>query len=60
MSTRIYLVGSDTGCGKTSVAAAILRCARGHGLKAIPFKPAASGGDDPEVLSPPPPRCCPA
>ncbi|MBK8261987.1 MAG: dethiobiotin synthase [Nannocystis sp.] len=51
MSTRIYLVGSDTGCGKTSVAAAILRCARGHGLKAIPFKPAASGGDDPEVLA---------
>ena len=51
MTSRIFLVGTDTGCGKTSVAAALLRCARGHGLRAIPFKPAASGGDDPEVLA---------
>lgn len=51
MTSRIFLVGTDTGCGKTTVAAALLRCARGHGIRAMPFKPAASGGDDPEVLA---------
>lgn len=47
---RIFLVGTDTGVGKTAVAAAILREARARGLVALPFKPAASAGDDPERL----------
>ncbi|MCB9568379.1 MAG: dethiobiotin synthase [Myxococcales bacterium] len=50
MPRRIFIVGTDTEVGKTAVAAAILRRAIEAGLRAIPFKPAASGGDDPERL----------
>lgn len=50
---RIALVGTDTGCGKTEVACALLRAAWRAGVRALPFKPAASGSDgegDPERL----------
>lgn len=47
---RIFLVGTDTGVGKTAVAAALLREARARGITALPFKPAASADDDPERL----------
>lgn len=50
MPRRIFIVGTDTEVGKTRVAAALLRRARAAGLRALPFKPAASGGDDPEQL----------
>ncbi|MEZ4380410.1 MAG: dethiobiotin synthase [Nannocystaceae bacterium] len=50
MPRRIFLVGTDTEAGKTAVAAALLRHARGAGARVLPFKPAASGGDDPERL----------
>lgn len=43
---RIYLVGTDTAVGKTTVAVALLRAAALRSLRVIPFKPAQSGGDD--------------
>ena len=46
---RIFLVGTDTDCGKTTVACALLRAARGRGTRALPFKPAASGPEGPEA-----------
>jgi dethiobiotin synthetase len=52
---RIALIGTDTDCGKTMVACALLRAARAAGMRALPFKPAASGTDgdqgDPERLA---------
>lgn len=51
---RIFLVGTDTDCGKTTVACALLRASRARGVRALPFKPAASGAEgaqaDPERL----------
>jgi dethiobiotin synthetase len=51
---RIFLLGTDTDCGKTTVACALLRAARARGVRALPFKPAASGPEgahaDPERL----------
>jgi dethiobiotin synthetase len=45
--TRVFLVGTDTYAGKTTVACALLRAARHRGLRAAPFKPAASGDAGP-------------
>lgn len=52
MPRRIFLVGTDTDCGKTTVACALLRAAAAAGVKLLPFKPAASGETpgDPERL----------
>lgn len=54
MTARIALVGTDTDCGKTAVACALLRAARAAGVRALPYKPAASGPagptGDPERL----------
>lgn len=47
MSTRVFIVGTDTAVGKTAVTAALLATARARGLSAIPFKPAQSGDDRP-------------
>jgi dethiobiotin synthetase len=47
VATRIFIVGTDTGAGKTAVTAAVLRTANARGLKAVPFKPAQSGMDRP-------------
>lgn len=51
---RIALIGTDTDCGKTTVACALLRAARASGTRALPFKPTASGeageAGDPERL----------
>lgn len=47
MPVRIYVVGTDTGVGKTAVTAGILHAARVAGVTAIPFKPAQSGDDRP-------------
>lgn len=51
----MFLVGTDTDCGKTTLACALLRAAAGAGLRALPFKPAASGPEgpsgDPERLA---------
>ncbi|HEY0132902.1 MAG TPA: dethiobiotin synthase, partial [Nannocystis sp.] len=48
------MVGTDTDCGKTTVACALLRATRARGVRALPFKPAASGPEgahaDPERL----------
>lgn len=44
----MILVGTDTDCGKTTIACALLRAARGAGMKALPFKPAASGPEGPD------------
>ena len=54
MTRRVFLVGTDTDCGKTTVACALLRAARAEGVRVLPFKPAASGAvdgaGDPEQL----------
>lgn len=47
MAMRIFVVGTDTGVGKTAVTAALLRTAHARGLRLVPFKPAQSGGDEP-------------
>lgn len=44
---RVYLVGTDTAVGKTTVACALLETARASGSRALPFKPAQSGDDRP-------------
>lgn len=44
---RVFVVGTDTGVGKTAVTAALLRTAHSRGLTLAPFKPAQSGGDRP-------------
>lgn len=43
---RVFLVGTDTDCGKTTVACALLRAGRAEGVRMLPFKPAASGAVD--------------
>jgi dethiobiotin synthetase len=39
----LFVTATDTGVGKTEVACALLREARGRGLDAVPMKPAQSG-----------------
>jgi dethiobiotin synthetase len=39
----LFVTGTDTGVGKTLVAAAVLRALRGRGLRVIGMKPVASG-----------------
>jgi dethiobiotin synthetase len=41
----LFVTGTDTGVGKTTVSVALLRLARRRGLTAIPFKPAETGCD---------------
>ena len=43
MTKRIFVVGTDTGVGKTTVSAALLARAGHHGLRVAGFKPAESG-----------------
>ncbi len=50
MTRRLFVIGTDTEVGKTAVASALLRHARMKGLRVLPYKPASSGGDDPERL----------
>jgi dethiobiotin synthetase len=45
----LFVTGTDTGVGKTAVAAAILREAQRRGLRPVPFKPVETGCD-PEPL----------
>ncbi|MGB1274840.1 MAG: dethiobiotin synthase [Nannocystaceae bacterium] len=45
---RIFVVGTDTDCGKTQVCCALLRAARNAGFRVAPFKPAVSGGSGPQ------------
>jgi dethiobiotin synthetase len=40
---RIFVVGTDTGVGKTTVLCELLRQARARALRVLPFKPAQSG-----------------
>ena len=47
------MTGTDTGVGKTAVAAGILAVLREEGLRAAPFKPVESGHDGPEGSWPP-------
>jgi dethiobiotin synthetase len=48
MTRRIYVVGTGTGVGKTTLCCALLGWARRHGVKAVPFKPAQSGPSGPD------------
>ncbi len=47
MSRRIFLIGTDTNVGKTITTCCLLREATRIGVRAIPFKPAASGPHGP-------------
>lgn len=51
---RLFLIGTDTDVGKTTLACALIRAGEAAGLRVLPFKPAASGPDgagaDPERL----------
>lgn len=44
MSKAFFLTGTDTGVGKTLIAAALLRAAAAQGLRALGMKPVAAGG----------------
>ena len=46
MSRAYFVTGTDTGVGKTLVAAALLRAAAAQGLRALGMKPVAAGGDE--------------
>ncbi|MBE7421730.1 MAG: dethiobiotin synthase [Zoogloeaceae bacterium] len=46
MSQAYFLTGTDTGVGKTLIAAALLRAAAAQGLRALGMKPVAAGGDE--------------
>ncbi len=39
----IFITGTDTGCGKTELACALIRALRAAGLRVAPFKPVAAG-----------------
>jgi adenosylmethionine-8-amino-7-oxononanoate aminotransferase len=41
----LFLVGTDTGVGKTTVGIGVLALARARGLAPVPFKPAETGAD---------------
>lgn len=43
ISRGLFVTGTDTGVGKTTVSVALLRHARRAGLRPIPFKPAETG-----------------
>lgn len=45
----LLVTGTDTGVGKTFVAAALIRALRRSGLRAIGFKPVETGVDETEV-----------
>ncbi len=40
-----FLTGTDTDCGKTRVAVALIHVLRAHGLRVAPFKPVAAGAE---------------
>lgn len=48
-SKRIFLVGTDTNAGKTTVACALLTSAARAGLRVVPFKPAEAGLPGPNI-----------
>ena len=59
MAQGIFITGTDTGVGKTTVACALLRAYAAQGLRAIGMKPVAAGiaagaacNDDVAVLDP--------
>ena len=41
----LFVVGTDTGVGKTTVACGLLRLALRRGLRPVPFKPVETGCD---------------
>jgi dethiobiotin synthetase len=43
----LFVTGTDTGVGKTTLSAALLRYARRRGMTPIPFKPVETGCDGP-------------
>lgn len=43
MAKNYFLTGTDTDCGKTLVASALLKCASDQGLKSLGLKPIAAG-----------------
>lgn len=45
MSGGVFVTGTDTGCGKTFVAQAVLRHLRAQGVRAVGFKPVAAGAE---------------
>ena len=45
MTHAVYITGTDTGIGKTTVSCALLHALRARGLRAVGMKPVASGCD---------------
>jgi dethiobiotin synthase len=45
MGRGIFVTGTDTGVGKTLIAAGILRGLRSRGIDAVPMKPVQTGGE---------------
>lgn len=43
MTHGLFITGTDTGCGKTAVAVALIRALRARGLRVAGFKPVAAG-----------------
>ena len=50
MARGIFVTGTDTGVGKTVVAAALLRALKGADVRAVGMKPVAAGLDDGDAL----------
>jgi dethiobiotin synthetase len=47
----IFVTGTDTGVGKTRIAAALLRALAGAGVRAVGMKPVAAGTDPPAGIN---------
>lgn len=45
MFTNYFITGTDTDCGKTHVACALVRALRSQGLTVAPYKPVAAGAE---------------
>lgn len=45
MTRGVFITGTDTDCGKTHVATALIRALRERGLRVAGFKPVAAGAD---------------
>ena len=50
----LFVTGTDTGAGKTVVAAAICAALRAAGTRVVPFKPVVTGEDEPASIDWPP------
>lgn len=45
-SNGIFITGTDTGCGKTEITLALMKCLQSEGRQVLGFKPVAAGAEE--------------